>query len=620
MEHDSTATLDDNDAHESASKDASLTTACEEPAATILYSDYDTIADLEGAVFVSTTPQTTPQTIAHPDNGAEPVSNITDDLADPSQNRSDQRRNTLRSFSGDDVHAEASEAADSRQVEDISRVPAPSFSSSDLVDALVGTVHRLEDDHTLVRHKRWSVVKELAITEAHYLRDLLLLRAVFFEPLAGSSDSGLLRSEDALVIFGNLDHVIDCARSLVEYLTVAVVYEANRCCALGDSESQAVLVGNGYVANASGETTMPPDEPLVQAHWRSFERPASQPEATHLVVSAQPGDSGLRSSAWADISIAQTFLLASQRMERVYAQYCRNFEAASQRLVDIKQLASTISAAAATPTTTIMPSTPLTMYRPSSTSSPLADGSRGRRQAHSSNNGGNSTRSGVHSSGTIAHDSVSSDHRNMSIQLDLGDPDAMYSAVIHQFMCEQSQLLAGKTTSWDMPSLLIKPVQRILKYPLLIKSLLNLTQQHTSDRNQLEKASQSIERIAETINSVNNIHGLRISTATTASAALTSNDESQSRIARELRRVLRRRPGNVGHLRTKSISEHPPVKERFWVPGRPKSRAKDTPELPGSGGPANGPPASGAEALIEQHELRISELIRSLRRWESDLG
>ncbi|KAJ2249537.1 hypothetical protein GGI13_004247 [Coemansia sp. RSA 455] len=608
--HDSAATLDDIDAQENASKDISLTTVCEGPAATTLYSDYDSIADLEGADFVTTTPQTTPQTIVRLDNGAEPEPNITDDLAEGQQSRSGQQRKTLRAFPGGDDLAEVSAGASS-----IDRAPAPNFSSSDLVDALVGTVHRLEDDHTLVQHKRWSVVKELAITEAHYLRDLLLLRAVFFEPLAGSSGSGLLRPEDALVIFGNLDDIIDCARSLVEYLTVAVVYEANRCCSLGDGESQAAIVGNGYTANASDENTLPPIE--AQSQWRSLNRPASQPEATHLAVSAQPEDSGLRSSAWADISIAQTFLLVSQRLERVYAQYCRSFEAASQRLVEIKQLASTVSASAATPSTT--PSTPLTMYRLSSTSSPLADGSRSRRQAHSSNGSGGNNRSGVHSSGAIAHDSTSSDHRNMSIQLDLGDPDAMYSAVIYQFMCEQSQLLAGKTTSWDLSSLLIKPVQRILKYPLLIKSLLSLTRQHTSDRSQLEKASQSIERIAETINSVNNIDGLRISTATTASAALTATDESQSRIARELRRVLRRRPGNVGHLRTKSISEHT-VKDRFWVPSRPKSRAKDTPELPGSGGPVSGPPASGVEALIEQHELRISELIRSLRRWESDLG
>ncbi|KAJ1997495.1 hypothetical protein GGI06_006476, partial [Coemansia sp. S85] len=338
-------------------------------------------------------------------------------------NCSEQQHKHSRDFSGDSARAEVAEAADPCPGEDIDRAPAPSFSSSDLVDALVGTVHRLEDDHTLVQHKRWSVVKELAITEAHYLRDLLLLRAVFYEPLAGSSGSGLLRSEDALVIFGNLDHVIDCARSLVEYLTVAVVYEANRCCALGDDVSQAAIVGSEHAASAASETILPVLEPPMQAQWRGLSRPASQPEAIHLVADAHPGDSGLRSSAWADISIARSFLLASQRMERTYAQYCRNFEAASQRLVEIKQLSASISASAAAPGTTV-PSTPLTMYRLSSTSSPLTDGSKGRRQPHGGNSSGNS-RSGIHSSG--------SDHRNMSIQLDLGDPDAMYSAVVYQF-------------------------------------------------------------------------------------------------------------------------------------------------------------------------------------------
>ncbi|KAJ2495506.1 hypothetical protein IWW47_004041, partial [Coemansia sp. RSA 2052] len=402
------------------------TNACVESAATMLYSDYDSIADLEGAVFVSTTPQTIPRTIARPDNGTEPGYSAPADHVSASQSHSDQRRKTLRSLAGDDACAEIPNDADgSHQVDTGDRVPAPCFSSSDLVDALVGTVHRLEDDHTLVQHKRWSVVKELAITEAHYLRDLLLLRAVFFEPLAGNSGSGLLRSEDSLVIFGNLDQVIDCARSLVEYLTVAVVYEANRCCALGDSaESQAAIANGVCTASASSDLARPPVEPLAQLQWRSLNRPASQPEVTHLVASTRAGDSGLRSSAWADISIAQAFLLAAQRMERVYAQYCRNFEAASQRLVDIKHLASTISASVATPTT--VPSTPLTMYRPSSTSSPFADGSKGRRQPHNSNSNGssNNIRSGVHSSGTTAHDSIGSDHRNMSIQLDLGDPDA----------------------------------------------------------------------------------------------------------------------------------------------------------------------------------------------------
>ena len=29
--------------------------------------------------------------------------------------------------------------------------------------------------------------------------------------------------------------------------------------------------------------------------------------------------------------------------------------------------------------------------------------------------------------------------------------------------------MQGKTTSWDLGSLLIKPVQRVLKYPLLLR-------------------------------------------------------------------------------------------------------------------------------------------------------
>ncbi|KAJ2001251.1 hypothetical protein H4R26_004228 [Coemansia thaxteri] len=618
--------LDASEPRQAASEAGALASdTYEESAATMLYSDYDSIADLEGATFL-TTPQTTPQTIAHLDNAIQAGNTNSETSGDASQDCPVQMRKDSWSGVPAKIPAHVTLESSAGSLVSDERGPAPCFSSSDLVDALIGTVHRLEDDHTLVQHRRWSVVKELATTEAHYLRDLLLLRAVFFEPLVGSADTGLLRAEDANVIFGNLDLVIDCARSLVEYLTVAVVYEANRCCALGDGVPPAGQTNNLHVSNAANGIYTPlVGSSMPSPQWRGSSRPASQPEAMHLVASVQPGDPGLRSSAWADISIAQTFLLASQRMERVYAQYCRNFELASQRLVEIKQLASTISAIATTPST--VPNTPLTMYRPSSTSSPFVDGPRGRRQPHSNNvslNGNLGTgassinsRGGVHSSGA-GHDSIGSDRRNMSIQLDLGDPDAMYSAVVSQFMSDQSQLLAGKTTSWDMPSLLIKPVQRILKYPLLIKSLLSLTPPHTSDRSQLEKAALSIDRIAEAINSVNNINGLRISTATTASGGLPTNDESQSRIARELRRVLRRRPGNVGHLRTKSISEGS-AKDKTRTPSRPRSRAKDASEHL-TGGQTAGPPAMGAEALIEQHELRISDLIRNLRRWESDLG
>ncbi|KAJ1929672.1 hypothetical protein FBU59_007028, partial [Linderina macrospora] len=78
------------------------------------------------------------------------------------------------------------------------------FTPPDLADALTGTVHRLEDDHSLLQHKRWSVVKELAMTEAQYLRDLQLLRTTFMEPLQ-SAQTSLMTNEDVRLVFGNLD-------------------------------------------------------------------------------------------------------------------------------------------------------------------------------------------------------------------------------------------------------------------------------------------------------------------------------------------------------------------------------------------------------------------------------
>ncbi|KAJ1887179.1 hypothetical protein LPJ66_009249, partial [Kickxella alabastrina] len=183
-----------------------------------------------------------------------------------------------------------------------------------------------------------------------------------------------------------------------------------------------------------------------------------------------------------------------------------------------------------------------------------------------------------------------------------------------------AQLLAGKTTSWDLSSLLIKPVQRILKYPLLIRSLLSLTRVHTSDHGQLEKAAQTIEGIAENINSVNSTAGLRISTATSVSVGSAPNDDNQNRITRELRRVLRRRPGNLGNPHSKSISDNvTSARQRLTM--RPKSRSKDSVEPSmGAGGVSGNTSSSVVETLVEQHELRISELIRSLRQWESNLG
>ncbi|KAI7853013.1 hypothetical protein BDC45DRAFT_173780 [Circinella umbellata] len=58
--------------------------------------------------------------------------------------------------------------------------------------------------------------------------------------------------------------------------------------------------------------------------------------------------------------------------------------------------------------------------------------------------------------------------------------------------------LVGRTTSWDLPSLLIKPVQRVLKYPLLFQEMITLTSPEEHGR--LLAAAHGIQQIADHIN------------------------------------------------------------------------------------------------------------------------
>ncbi|KAJ3035762.1 hypothetical protein HDV00_003433 [Rhizophlyctis rosea] len=70
------------------------------------------------------------------------------------------------------------------------------------------------------------------------------------------------------------------------------------------------------------------------------------------------------------------------------------------------------------------------------------------------------------------------------------------------FLKECQAQLRGKTGAWDLGSLVIKPVQRVLKYPLLIKSLLEVTPPTHSDFDQLTRSFEKIEAVAEKINEV----------------------------------------------------------------------------------------------------------------------
>ncbi|TPX34717.1 hypothetical protein SmJEL517_g02691 [Synchytrium microbalum] len=73
---------------------------------------------------------------------------------------------------------------------------------------------------------------------------------------------------------------------------------------------------------------------------------------------------------------------------------------------------------------------------------------------------------------------------------------------VKEFLKSAQGELAGRTQAWDLGSLLIKPVQRVLKYPLLIKQLIKDTTSTHSDFQQLGRAYVEMERIAEKINEV----------------------------------------------------------------------------------------------------------------------
>ncbi|RIA87812.1 hypothetical protein C1645_739835 [Glomus cerebriforme] len=60
----------------------------------------------------------------------------------------------------------------------------------------------------------------------------------------------------------------------------------------------------------------------------------------------------------------------------------------------------------------------------------------------------------------------------------------------------------GRTRSWDISSLLIKPVQRVLKYPLLLQQIVALTKPSHPDFEELKSAFTEIQNVAERINEI----------------------------------------------------------------------------------------------------------------------
>lgn len=68
------------------------------------------------------------------------------------------------------------------------------------------------------------------------------------------------------------------------------------------------------------------------------------------------------------------------------------------------------------------------------------------------------------------------------------------------FLRECDDLSRQHTTAWDLPSLLIKPVQRVLKYPLFLHSIIECTEPHDPEYAQLQIALRQMEGVANRIN------------------------------------------------------------------------------------------------------------------------
>lgn len=58
------------------------------------------------------------------------------------------------------------------------------------------------------------------------------------------------------------------------------------------------------------------------------------------------------------------------------------------------------------------------------------------------------------------------------------------------------------TQAWDLQSLLIKPVQRVLKYPLLLGKLVQTTTESHPDYRLLHRAREVVGHVAQDINEI----------------------------------------------------------------------------------------------------------------------
>ncbi|CCM01015.1 uncharacterized protein FIBRA_03063 [Fibroporia radiculosa] len=68
------------------------------------------------------------------------------------------------------------------------------------------------------------------------------------------------------------------------------------------------------------------------------------------------------------------------------------------------------------------------------------------------------------------------------------------------YLAQSRALASSLTHAWDLPSLLIKPVQRLLKYPLLLAAIIDETPDGHLDKPNLKLAREKMEEVARGVN------------------------------------------------------------------------------------------------------------------------
>jgi hypothetical protein len=79
---------------------------------------------------------------------------------------------------------------------------------------------------------------------------------------------------------------------------------------------------------------------------------------------------------------------------------------------------------------------------------------------------------------------------------------------IQSFIESGLKLIRQNTNAFDLNSLLLKPIQRVLKYPLLLQELIKNTDETHEDYQDLVRALKCMQDVASYINEIKRRHEL----------------------------------------------------------------------------------------------------------------